>query len=242
MRRISPISAPMSRSLAVVTAGFISLGAATAVAAQPAAAPPSAPAPTTTTTEVTTPSPSVVVVNTTVPAATPAPAPDPSWTAPAPQPTAAPAPAPVAPTPNRLHVDLHPHPMAAPSPAERDRLRLVSERSRARSVAVAGWATLGGTYGFSALVGTIAIDSSSDNRGHNYGVLMTIPVVGPFGAAFRTQTATGALLTASLGVAQVVGLSMALVGTVRHRRLKRQLTLAAAPTPGGGQVGVQMRF
>ncbi|MCH9680740.1 MAG: hypothetical protein K0V04_04830 [Deltaproteobacteria bacterium] len=257
MRRSNSLRTPLSRSLAVATAGFVSLCAVTAMAAPPAPAPaatapaaaPATASTQTTTTEVRTApaSPSVVVVNTTVPAATPAPAPaapapDPSWVAPATQPAPAPAPVAVSPVPSRVHVDLHPHPMAAPSQAERDRLRKVSARSRARSVAVAGWATLGGTYGFSALVGTIAIDSAGTNRGRNYGLLMTMPVAGPFIAAFQTNSATGALLTTSLGVAQAVGLGMAIVGTVRHRRLKRELTLAAAPAPGGGHVGIAMRF
>jgi hypothetical protein len=36
---------------------------------------------------------------------------------------------------------------------------------------------------------------------------------------------------------------MGMVGSVRHRRLKRQLTLAAAPMPeGGGAVAVSGRF
>ena len=71
---------------------------------------------------------------------------------------------------------------------------------------------------------------------------MTVPVVGPFAAAFNSRSATGALLTTSLGVAQLAGLSMALIGTARHRRLKRELSLAAMPTRDGGHVALSMRF
>ncbi|MEX1369126.1 MAG: hypothetical protein AB1Z98_38720 [Nannocystaceae bacterium] len=241
MRRQSSLAAPI-RSLAFATAftacGVLSLCATTASAAQPAAAPAPAPAQTTRT-EVTAPAGTpVVVVNNTAPAAAPAPAPIP-LVAPTPAPASTPAPVPSG---GRIAVDLYPQPMAAPSAAERQRLQLVAEHSRARSLRVAGWATLGSTYALSALIGTITIDNTSPGRMRNYGYWMTVPVAGPFAAAFQTRSATGALLTTTLGVAQAAGLAMALVGGHRHRRFKRQLSLAAAPTRGGGHVGVTMRF
>lgn len=244
MRRRSSMTAPI-RSLALAAAGVVTLCASTAMAAQP---PAPAPAQTTTTTrtEVSTPAgqPVVVVNNTANPTPAPAPAPAPVpvvATAPAPVATA-PAPAPV-PSGGHIAVDLYPQPMAGPTPEERRRLQLMSEQSRARSLRIAGWATLGGTYGFSALIGTVAIDTTSPgDRMRNYGLAMTVPVAGPFIAAFQTRSATGALLTTSLGVAQAVGLGMAIIGGHRYRRFKRDLSIAAAPTRGGAQVGVTMRF
>ena len=111
--------------------------------------------------------------------------------------------------------------------------------------AIGGWATLRNQLsGFSALIGTIAIDTCRTVVAHEvaYGGWMTVPVAGPFGAAFNAETATGTLFTATLGVAQAAGITMALVGTARHRRAKRDLRLMAMPTRTGGQVGLSMRF
>lgn len=230
MRHFTSASAPSSSRLtAVVGACLVSLCATTAVAAEP----------TSSTTEVTTPAgtPVVVVTNTTVPASAPAPAPavavapaaDPTWTVP------------VQPAPNHIAVDLHPYPMAPPTIEQQIYSRKLADVSRARSLRVAGWATLGGSYAFSALIGTIAIDTGN-RRMHNYGVWMTVPVVGPLAATFQTRSATGGLFTAMLGATQVAGLAMAIVGGARHRRFKRELQLTAMPTQGGGHVGMSMRF
>lgn len=221
MRRRSSMTAPI-RSLALAAAGVVTLCASTAMAAQPPAPAPASTTTTTTRTEVSTPAGQpVVVVNNT---ASPAPA---SAPAPAPAPVIATAPVAVAPAPvpvpsgGHIAVDLYPQPMAGPTPEERRRLQLVAEQSRARSLRIAGWATLGGTYGFSALIGTVAIDTTSPgDRMRGYGLAMTVPVAGPFIAAFQTRSATGALLTTSLGVAQAVGLGMAIIGGHRYRRFK----------------------
>jgi hypothetical protein len=251
MRRRNPSFAPSSSRLtAVMGACLVSLCAVSAASAAQPAAPAPAAAPTTTT-EVTAPAGHpVVIVNTTVPAAAaaaaaapaPAPAPaaapaQPSWNVPV-----QPAPTPAATVPSRIAVDFHPHPIAPPTPAQQANSRKQAEISRARGLMIAGWSILGTTYGVTALTGTIAIDTAGSDRMRHYGYWMTIPVVGPFAAAFNSRTATGALLTTSLGLAQVAGLGMALVGGVRHRRLKRELTFTAMPTRGGGQVGLSMRF
>lgn len=226
MRRTTAF-APSSRPLALALGAFVSLCATTAVAAPTDVAPAPAPAPgtTTTTTQVSGPAgtPVVIVNNTVMPA--PAPAPVVIPTAPA-----------------RLQVDLHPQPVAAPTAAQLERSRLMADQSRAQGLRVGGWATAGGVYGFSALIGTIAIDSANDNRQRMYGGWMTVPVAGPFVAAFYSRTATGGLLTTTLGVAQAVGLGMAILGGHRYRQAKRRLMIAAAPTQGGGNVAVSMRF
>lgn len=240
MRRHSSPFASSSRFAAALGAlGLASLCATAAIAAEPAAP---APAPATTSTQVTAPAGNpVVVVNTTVPApapvVAPAPAPEPAktaWVVPV-QPAPAPA------VPNRIAVDVYPQPMAQPTPEQIAQSRRMAELSHARNLRVGGWVTLGSTYLFSALIGTVAIDAGSQ-RIQRYGYWMTIPVAGPFGAAFQTRSATAALLTTTLGVAQAAGLGMALVGGARHRRLKRELTLTAMPTRGGGHVGLTMRF
>jgi hypothetical protein len=251
MRRHSSSLVSSSR-LAVAFGGFlVGICAIPAMAAEPGAVAP-APGSTTSSTQVSAPagSPVVVVHNTTAPApvvaAAPAPvvavgpAPDPSWGVAAAAPAAAPAPVVVAAP--RIAVDLHPQPMAAPSPAQLEHSRRLAELSRARNLRIGGWVTLGGSYALSALVGTIAIDVSRTDRVRHYGYWMTVPVAGPFGAAFQTRSATGALFTTSLGVAQAVGLGMAIAGGVRHRRLKREISFAAMPGRGGGQVGMTMRF
>jgi hypothetical protein len=249
MRRQSSSLVSSSR-LAVAFGGFlVGICAIPAMAAEPGAVAP-APGSTTSSTQVSAPagSPVVVVHNTTAPApvvaAAPAPAPavgpvaDPSWGAAA----VAVAPAPVVVAAPRIAVDLHPQPMAAPSPAQLEHSRRLAELSRARNLRIGGWVTLGSSYALSALVGTIAIDTAGRDRIRNYGYWMTVPVAGPFGAAFQTRSATGALFTTTLGVAQAVGLGMAIAGGVRHRRLKREISFAAMPGRGGGQVGMTMRF
>lgn len=245
MRRHSSPLAPSSRfAAAALGACVVALCATSAVAAEPAPAPAPAPA-STTTTQVTAPAGNpVVVVNTTVPvpAAAPAPAPAPApqaWVVPV-QP--APAPAPAATVPSRIAVDFHPHPMAEPTPEQLARSRRQAELDKARNLRIGGWVLLGTTYGLSALIGTVAIDTAGRDRMRTYGYWMVTPVAGPFGAAFQTRSATGALLTTSLGVAQAVGLGMAIVGGARHRRLKRELSLTAMPTRNGGHVGLSMRF
>lgn len=251
MHRHRSSFASSSRFAAALVGGVIGLCATAAIAAEPAAAPApaaaSAPATVSGSTQVTTPagSPSVVVVNTTVPAPVMAPA-----AAPAPAPAPAPAaswvvpvePAPAVAVPSRIAVELYPQPMAVPSREQQEYSRRMADLSRARSLKVAGWATLGSTYAFSALIGTIALDTAQRDRMRNYGYGMVIPVAGPFVAAFQTRSATGALVTISLGVAQAAGLGMALVGGARHRRLKREIGFTAMPTRGGGHVGMSMRF
>lgn len=248
MRRHSSTFASSSRlAVALGAFGALALCAVSAAAAEPAPAP--APA-ATSSTQVTAPSPSVVVVNTTVPAAAPAVAPVPVVVPPAAAPAAEPAreawvvpvqPAAAPAVPNRIAIDFHPHPMAEPSPAQVARSRRMAELSHARNLRIGGWVTLGSTYLFSALIGTVSIDAGSE-RIQRYGYWMVVPVAGPFGAAFQTRSATGALLTTTLGVAQAAGLGMALVGGARHRRLKREMSLTAMPTRGGGHVGLSMRF
>lgn len=219
-----------SRVLALVGACAVSLSAGAASAAQPAAAP--APAPTTTT-EVAAPSDgSVVVVSTTT---TPAPAP----AAVAPAPASAPAAAPVIVAPT-----VEPPPASDPALDRLDaaRARKQAEKGRALGLAAAGWSVWGSTYLLSALIGTASIDLGDTAQQRRYGTWMTVPVAGPFFAAFNARSATGTLFTTTLGLAQAAGFTMAVIGTARHRRAKRDLQMMAMPTYGGGHIGVRMRF
>jgi len=220
-----PVSSRLPRLTALVGATVVSLAAATASAAQPAPGP----APASSTAEVAAPADGTVVVVSTTTAPAPAPAP-------APVAVAAPAPAPAV----AATTDVRP----APEPVRAD-LALSAKRAekgKALGLAIAGWSMFGSTYLVSALVGTVTLDTTSDPRLQRYGTWMTVPVAGPFAAAFNSRSATGTLFTTTLGVAQAAGITMALVGTIRHRRAKRDLRLMAMPTRDGGQVGLSMRF
>ena len=107
---------------------------------------------------------------------------------------------------------------------------------------ISGWTLAGTAYGVSLLVGAIKLDTDSSTHGQAYGRWMYGPVVGPIGAATHAETATGALLTLSLAAAQVTGVTLGIVGTVRRSRLRRGPRLTAMATRSGGHVAVSMRF
>lgn len=129
-------------------------------------------------------------------------------------------------------------PIDPPDPDHLARLRHRAAISRAKTMTIGGWSTVGVSYLFSAIAGTTALDiaTAPDDPLRRYGRRMLIPVAGPIMAAFEARTASGALLTALLGVGQVVGLGVATVGHVRLRRLRRELRLSASPT------SIAMRF
>lgn len=230
MRHLRPSFAPSSsRFAAVAGVCAVSLWAATASAAQPAVPP----APASTTTEVAAPAEGpVVVVSTTT-------------TAPAPAPTAAPAPATTpAPAPVVTAPAVEPAPAsdAAIDRLDAARARKKAEKGRAVGLMAAGFSVWGSTYLVSALIGAASIDLAGDEQVSRYGRWMTVPVVGPFGAAFNARSATGTLFSTTLGLAQAAGFTMAVIGVARHRRIKRDLQLMAMPTQGGGHIGMRMRF
>lgn len=155
---------------------------------------------------------------------------------PAPAPAAQPAPASV-PAASHTHVTVEPVPMAAPSDEQQRRMRRNSDLSRARNLMITGWSIGGGTYAGSLVMGAIALDVGATE----WGASMMVPGVGPFIAAGFSESATGAVFTAGMGVAQVVGIAMGTIGTVRYRRLQN-VSLAATPTRGGGRLALTWRF
>ena len=92
----------------------------------------------------------------------------------------------------------------------------------------------GTSYLISALIGTISLDLAADVGGTGtYGRRMLIPMVGPFMAIPRADSATGGLFTGFLGVIQVAGFALGTAGAVRLGRANRQLRLSA--DAGGGR-------
>jgi len=149
--------------------------------------------------------------------------------APAPAPVATPAPAPAPP----VVQDPAPLPAPAPPPAPRPKIRT------GRGLLAGGISLAGTTYLVSSLSGALAADLGSPMWGRS----MMIPVAGPFIATGFTDTYTGAWFTAALGVAQAAGVVMTIVGASRHRRYRRsQVSMAAAPTRGGGHAALTVRF
>jgi hypothetical protein len=132
---------------------------------------------------------------------------------------------------------------------------------------IVGWSVLGSFYLISTFVGTSAIDEARcDGEGgfeeedlectpdeslRRYGRRMLIPVVGPFMAAATEHGNAGAIF---LGVNQVAGLVLGIIGTVRYATTGRSkvaslpvgggrtLSLDVQPTTGGGAARATLRF
>jgi len=132
---------------------------------------------------------------------------------------------------------------------------------------IVGWSVLGSFYLISTFVGTSAIDQArcdrtggfdeddlectTDESLRRYGRRMLIPVVGPFMAA---ATEDGDAAAIFLGVNQVAGLVLGIIGTVRYVSTGRSsvaslpigrgrtLSLDVQPTIGGGAARASLRF
>ncbi len=153
--------------------------------------------------------------------------------APAPQPTSAPAvaPAPVPPPPTYMPPPPPRPPMVDPRVAS-----LKAQRNSGLGMTISGYTMFGTSYLISALVGTISLDLAADVGGSGtYGRRMMIPIVGPFMAINRSDSATGGLFTAILGVVQTTGFVLGTAGAVKYGRARRQLRLTA----DAGGIGVR---
>ncbi len=159
------------------------------------------------------------------------PAADPATTAPivivtpAPEPAPAPAPAPVPPPPT-----YQPTAPVAPPALYMDphTAALKHQRGVGLGMTISGFTMFGTSYLISALVGTISLDLAADVGGSGkYGRRMLIPVAGPFMAIPRSDTATGGMFTALLGVIQIGGLVLGTAGAIKYSRANRQLRLSA---------------
>lgn len=139
---------------------------------------------------------------------------------PPPPPPAPPAPAytPVVPgsqAPSPMLVDPH---IAA----------LKHQRNSGIGMTISGYTMFGTSYLISALIGTISLDYAASVGGTGtYGRRMLIPMVGPFMAIPRADSATGGLFTGFVGVVQVAGFALGTAGAIKLGRANRQLRLSA---------------
>jgi hypothetical protein len=161
--------------------------------------------------------------------------------------------------------ELAPHPVApvatateaAPEPAKRPR----------RALMITGWSILGTSYLASLAVGVTVYDSvhyetlgdldpeeaaelnfhiRREDR-HAYGRRMSIPVLGPWFAMGKTNSAGSTFGTALVGVVQGTGLVLGVLGTTQfardmNARRRSSLSFAITPEPGGAQAMMTMRY
>jgi hypothetical protein len=135
--------------------------------------------------------------------------------------TAPPAAAPAPPPP--------PAPVYLPPPGPSPQLvALRHRRNSGIGMTISGYTLFGTSYLISALVGTISIDYANDIGGSGtYGRRMLIPLVGPFMAIPRSDSATGGLFTGLVGVVQIAGFALGTAGAIRLGRANRDLRLTA---------------
>ena len=143
-----------------------------------------------------------------------------------------------------------------PRPANRQRAR---PPSRSKGLLIAGIATLGGTYLFSALVGAMLLSGLVTPPGatclncETAGIPLLIPIAGPWIALPHANEATGGqVVMAILGIAQAAGVILTGVGiavfaTSGPKReeslaLLPRVDLQLAPLPGGGYLGLRGAF
>jgi len=112
----------------------------------------------------------------------------------------------------------------------------------------------GVSYISSSLAGVASIDLADDpstneedeERMEAYGKRMLIPIIGPWSAIGKADTATGAWFTGLAGVVQGVGFGLATAGIIRlsraHRRKVQRYSVGASSTQHGGTVMVSGRF
>jgi hypothetical protein len=137
-----------------------------------------------------------------------------------------------------------------------------------KGLMIAGWATLGGSYLFSVLVAAMLYEKDVNPGAGKVclncraeGDALLIPLVGPFMAIPKADGADGKAVVAIIGVVQLAGLAMGIVGTVlyatrlkaykasQHRfsgiPLTESLTLQAGVAPGprtSANVGLVYEF
>jgi len=121
---------------------------------------------------------------------------------------------------------------------------------------IAGLATFGGSYLFTALVGLTALDYENEHPGtictncDSVGTALLIPIAGPWIAMGDANTDTGGpAVCAILGLAQATGVVLSIVGIMRYsasgqpeattasRHGISDMTLGFAPVRGGGGIG-----
>ncbi len=163
----------------------------------------------------------------------PAPAPAPAegiavqpQPAPAPAPQPQPAPVYVQPVPAPVYVQPGPPP-PAPMP-----IQPRVNPNRGLGMTIAGFSVFGISYLITAGSATVAIDSGNPEIGRP----LLIPVVGPFIAAARLDSATLGFGLGFVGVIQLAGLAMGIGGSVMFAKSRRNARVAAGPG------GLQFKF
>lgn len=127
-------------------------------------------------------------------------------------------------------------------------------RRRKIGLMIGGLATLGGSYLFTAAVGSSMLDGRSTEPGtvctncDEVGPKLFVPVAGPWLAMGDTDD-DGKAVLALLGVAQLTGVVLSIVGTSvfassgSGHANAGELHLAVAPLPSGGvAMAADMRF
>jgi len=130
-----------------------------------------------------------------------------------------------------------------------------------KGLMIAGIATFGGGYLFSALVGYLAYTEATVPEGQtclnceDTGKRMFIPVVGPFLAIEYADGTDGRVVSGIMGAIQVIGLGLTAWGVVLYVNsgepeeeveetppAMARLRLGAAPTEGGGMLALGWTF
>jgi hypothetical protein len=179
---------------------------------------------------------------------------DPALASPGPTevPPAAPAAAPPPPAPQYYQ---------APPPAsyqymEAERAPYARPPRRSKGLMIAGFATLGGSYLFSVLVGALLLSQQTVEPGEicincDKGSLFFIPIAGPWIAIPYADGGDGKAVSVIMGLAQLTGVALTIAGITKFvksgrpsARLERApaLALQLLPTPHAAQASLRLRF
>jgi len=81
-----------------------------------------------------------------------------------------------------------------------------------------------------------------DDRRRQWGLRMLIPVAGPFAAIPVSRTGLSAAWAGVLGLLQVTGATLGIVGAVQFSQSGRELSLHFLPAGQGGMLAGRLRF
>lgn len=113
----------------------------------------------------------------------------------------------------------------APPPPGYDQMNLPPPPRK--GLMIAGWGSFGGVYLITALAGLMMLSGDATESGEEcvncdkVGPRMLIPLVGPFMAIPDADGADGRAVCSVLGVLQIAGISLGIVGTVIYAKKKR---------------------
>jgi len=117
------------------------------------------------------------------------------------------------------------------------------QRTR-KGLLIGGGVTLGVSYMYAAMFAALGSDEASYNNGTNKFGALWIPVAGPFVQAAQTDSATGKLLLAGLGSAEVIGAVMLYYGLTTTKKVfvRNDLVgnLSVTPMAGNGASGLSL--